>query len=269
MNVVDKIHQLNTVFGKSTSTVIPLSTLCDELCEIVGCNIFLFDKKGHIFAHSVYKGYTCPYIFDSLEDKQLPNYYLEQFADKKATNIYEPCPSCTLEDVSKCAFDDRYYSIYPVFSNFEKVAGLLFMRYNDAFTSSDEVLCEYTSAIVTIEMTRQEHEKIHQTAYKAAQAQLAVNSLTNSEKNAVAEILNIVNKENGSAEIFLNAIAAQTYVTHSTVTSALKKLEAAGVIETKSMGVKGKFVQVINDNLTNYASNLTLENKSKFENSSL
>ncbi len=251
ITVVDKIHKINTIFGRSSSTVIPLSTLCDELCEIVGCNIYIFDKEGYIFAHSIFKDYACPYIFDSLTDKQLPGYYVERFTDKKSTNIFEPCPSCTLDDVDKCEFENRYYSIYPVFSNFEKVAGILFLRYNDAFTSSDEVLCEYTTAIVTIEMTRQQHEKIHQTAFETAQAELAVNSLTSSEKNAVECILNVLKTNDGNAEIFLNAIAAQTYVTHSTVTSALKKIEAAGVIKTKSMGVKGKFVQLVNKHIYN------------------
>ena len=51
--IVSKIHRLNMVFTRSATTVIPLDALCDELCDILGCNIYLFDTEGHIFAYSV------------------------------------------------------------------------------------------------------------------------------------------------------------------------------------------------------------------------
>ncbi|HKM42949.1 MAG TPA: hypothetical protein VJZ70_03050, partial [Limnochordia bacterium] len=47
----------------------------------------------------------------------------------------------------------------------------------------------------------------------------------------------------------LNSIAAQAFTAPSTVSGALKKLELATMIETKSRGVKGMHIEVLNPNL--------------------
>ncbi|HWQ29626.1 MAG TPA: GTP-sensing pleiotropic transcriptional regulator CodY, partial [Negativicutes bacterium] len=115
------------------------------------------------------------------------------------------------------------------------------------FSESDKVLCEYTCAIVSIEMLRQEQEKIQQFSMEIAKAKLAVDSLTFSEKKAACSVLEQIKGDEG--EVFLNSVANKTYTTPSTVSGALKKLELATMIVTKSMGVKGKYIKILNPNL--------------------
>ena len=251
VDIVSKIHRLNTVFSKSVTTFIPLDVLCDELCGIIGCNKYLFDPNRHIFAYSVAQQFLCPYTKCSLEDEELPHYYMDLF-DKNNISVkdrYNKHPKCTYEGVKLCLFTDRYYSIYPIFSGFKKVAGILFIRYETPFSDSDKILCEYTYAIVSIEMLRQEQEKMHQLSMEIAKAKLAVNSLTFSEKKAACAILEDIKGNEG--EVFLNSVATKTYTTPSTVSGALKKLEVATVIATKSKGVKGKYIKILNPNLRN------------------
>lgn len=250
-DIASKIHQLNTVFSKSATTLIPLDALCDELCGIIGCNIYLFNPNGHIRAYSIAEKFICPYTECSLENEELPEYYMDLFAKNKFSiiNRYEDQPKCTYEGVKYCLFSDRYYSMYPIFSIFEKVAGMLFIRYETPFSESDNVLCEYTYAIVSIEMVRQEQEKIQQLSMEVAKAKLAVSSLTFSEKKAAVAILESI--EGNKGEVFLNSVATKTFTTPSTVSSALKKLEVATVIVTKSRGVKGKYIEILNQNLRN------------------
>lgn len=161
--------------------------------------------------------------------------------------MYEEHPECTYADVKHCLFNNRYYSMYPIFSAFKKVAGILFIRYEEPFSESDKILCEYTCAIVSIEMLRQEQEKIQHLSMEAAKAKLAVNSLTFSEKKAARAILEAIKGDSG--EVFLNSIACKTYTTPSTVSGALKKLELATLIATRTRGVKGKYIKILNQNL--------------------
>ena len=250
-DIVSKIHRLNTVFSKSATTYIPLDALCDELCGIIGCNIYLFNTNGHIFAYSVAQKFLCPYTKCSLENEELPQYYMDLFGKNNVsvTDRYEEHPKCTYAGVKYCLFSNRYYSMYPIFSGFKKVAGILFIRYETPFSESDKVLCEYTYAIVSIEMIRQEQEKIQQLSMEIAKAKLAVNSLTFSEKKAARAVLEEIKGDKG--EVFLNSVATKTYTTPSTVSGALKKLEVATVIVTKSKGVKGKCIKILNQNLRN------------------
>lgn len=247
--IVSKIHRLNMVFTRSATTVIPLDALCDELCDILGCNIYLFDTEGHIFAYSVADVFHCPYTDCSLSAQELPLRYMELFKanDTSIVDRYEGDPKCTYEDVGRCQFNNRYYSIYPVYSVLKKVSGILFIRYEDSFSEAEKILCEYTCAIVSLEMLRQEQEKAHRISKEAAKAKLAVDSLTYSERRAACAALQKIEWCRG--EVFLNCIATQTYTAPSTVSGALKKLELATMIETKSRGVKGMHIQVLNSNL--------------------
>ncbi len=247
--LVEKIRELNSIFTQSSVTFTPLDALCGQLCNIIGCNIYIFDEQAHIFAYSVAEKFSCPYTERSLQNLELPDYYMELFRQNEncVQGMYESNPVCTYPNVEYCQFHDRYYSLYPIYSNFHKAAGMLLIRYGEDFSESDNILCEYTRAIVSLEMMRQEQDRIQQHSLEIAAARLAVNFLTFSERKAVATVLEHLPEDEGN--IFLNAVAAWSYSAQSTVTSALKKLEGAGVITAKSQGVKGKYIKIINPHL--------------------
>lgn len=249
MDILGKIQRLNGVFSRSATTSVSIDDLCGELGSILECNIYLFDAEGNIFAYSVANKFICPYTERSLADQELPYYYMNSFLenDHSVTNVFEENPICTDSEVVSCLFNNRYYSVYPIYSQFKKTGGILFIRYELPFSEDNQILCEYTCAIVSVEMLRREQEKIEQRSMELTKAKLAVDFLTFSEKKAARAVLADINWDQG--EVFLNSIASETFTTPSTVSSALKKLELASVITTESRGVKGKCVQVVNSDL--------------------
>ncbi|MNC72509.1 GTP-sensing transcriptional pleiotropic repressor CodY [compost metagenome] len=44
-------------------------------------------------------------------------------------------------------------------------------------------------------------------------------------------------------------IADRVGITRSVIVNALRKLESAGVIETRSLGMKGTYIKILNDQL--------------------
>jgi transcriptional pleiotropic repressor len=226
-----------------------LKKLCAQLCNITNANIYLFNSNGRIFSYSTSESYYCAYNEKALKDPELPQHFLDMFneSDDMRFNLYEECPTCTCSGVESCIFKDRYYSIVPVFCNFAKIAGILMIRYDSPFASDEEVLCEHTATIISLELMRREQERTKKRSFEIAQAHLAVCSLTFSELKAVSSILDMLPEKEGV--IFLNAVSKETYVTQSTASSALKKMESAGVMQTKSQGVKGKYVNIVNNYL--------------------
>lgn len=247
--LLPKIQELNSIFNKSLTTFTPLASLCDRMCNIIGCNIYVFDSEGNIFAYSVADKFECPYTERSLKEKKLPSYYFDIFntMNNAVTGQYEKIPICTYGNVKICEFDDRYFSLYPIYLNYQKTAGMLLIRYGANFSQTDNILCEYASAIISLEMFQQRQLEIQQKSLEQAAVKLAVGSLSFSELRSVSAVLEQLDGTEG--HIFLNAIAEQCYSTHSTVSGALKKLEAAGVISTKSQGVKGKYIKITNQKL--------------------
>lgn len=246
--MLEKIKSLNTVFRQSSTSEIPVDDLCQKLSSVLSANIYLFEPDGKIFSYATSDKFFCQYNVDSLKANYLPAAYQTIFhqGDDTRFNVYEETPMCTCEGVEACIFQNRYYSMVPVFYNYQKKAGILLIRYGEPFDVDEEVLCEYTSAIVSLELVRAEQERIRRQSLKMARAQLAVDALSFSELVAASAALCALPKDSGEGTVMLNTVSGQTYVTHSTVSGALKKLETAGVIKTKSMGVKGKYIKVTN-----------------------
>ena len=61
-------------------------------------------------------------------------------------------------------------------------------------------------------------------------------------------ITHIFDELNGTEGILVaSKIADKVGITRSVIVNALRKFESAGVIETKSSGMKGTYIRVLND----------------------
>lgn len=76
---------------------------------------------------------------------------------------------------------------------------------------------------------------------------MAVSTLSYSEMKAVKAIL----EELGGIEGRLTAsvIADKIGITRSVIVNALRKLESAGIIESRSLGMKGTYLKVVNSGI--------------------
>ena len=245
-SVLQQMRQLNTVFNRSAVSFVPLKEICLELSRIIRSNIYIFEPEGTIDTWSIAPEFICPYTEYSLADDEMPAHYLELFRanEKPLVNQYENNPICTYKDVRSCRFTDRYYSLYPIYTDFRKSAGILLIRYGEDFSEPDQILCEYACAILSMDMMRRAQEQIRQKEALLHSARSAAQSLTFSEIKAAEAILE--ETDGGGGSVFFNAIARKTFVTQSTITGAVKKLESAGVLITRNQGVKGKRIRITN-----------------------
>ena len=74
----------------------------------------------------------------------------------------------------------------------------------------------------------------------------AVNTLSRLEIQAVLAVLNELDgRQEGT--LVTSRLADKVRITRSVIVNALKKCESAGIIQTKSSGVKGTSVRIVND----------------------
>lgn len=74
-----------------------------------------------------------------------------------------------------------------------------------------------------------------------------IDGLSQSEKDASVALFHEFTGVEG--EIVASKVADKYKLTRSVIVNALKKLEAAGFLESKSMGMRGTYIRVINENL--------------------
>src|SRR5699024_11612756 len=74
--------------------------------------------------------------------------------------------------------------------------------------------------------------------------QMAINTLSYSELIAVQAIFDALDGNEG--RLTASSIADEIGITRSVIVNALRKLESAGVIESRSLGMKGTYLKVLN-----------------------
>ena len=75
--------------------------------------------------------------------------------------------------------------------------------------------------------------------------QIAFSTLSFSELEAIINILGELDGNEGL--LVASKIADRVGITRSVIVNALRKFESAGLIETKSLGMKGTYIRVLND----------------------
>lgn len=88
-------------------------------------------------------------------------------------------------------------------------------------------------------------EEIEEEARSRAVVQMAISSLSYSELEAIEHIFDELNGKEGL--LVASKIADRVGITRSVIVNALRKLESAGVIDSRSLGMKGTFIRVLND----------------------
>lgn len=126
-----------------------------------------------------------------------------------------------------------------------RLGTLVLARLGQEFLDDDLILAEYSSTVVGMEILREKAEEIEEEARSKAVVQMAISSLSYSELEAIEHIFEELNGTEGL--LVASKIADRVGITRSVIVNALRKLESAGVIESRSLGMKGTYIKVLND----------------------
>lgn len=80
---------------------------------------------------------------------------------------------------------------------------------------------------------------------ESTNVKMAINTLSYSETKAIKAIFDVL--EGTEGRITASTIADEIGITRSVIVNALRKLESAGIVETRSLGMKGTFIRITND----------------------
>ena len=136
--------------------------------------------------------------------------------------------------------------------------GTLFIYKTDApYDIDDIILCEYGTTVVGLEMLRAVNEENAEESRKLAVVKSAIGTLSFSEMQAIIHIFDELDGMEGV--LVASKIADRVGITRSVIVNALRKFESAGVIESRSSGMKGTYIKVTNDVVFNEIKKLKAE----------
>ena len=94
-------------------------------------------------------------------------------------------------------------------------------------------------------MMRAVNEENAEESRKISVVKSAISTLSFSEMEAITHIFAELNGMEGI--LVASKIADRVGITRSVIVNALRKFESAGVIESRSSGMKGTYIKVLND----------------------
>ncbi len=243
-NFLEKIRRLNWVLCESTTGKLSYGELCGNLSEIVNANFYVFDRNGFVLGAA----YTKASDTSTFEDE--PG--VEKISESDNSNmlgIKETYANMIGEKLKymfgeNYEMTDKYHTLVPSVCGGERMGTILLARYDEPFTDEEIVLAEYGAAVVGLEIRRNERLKKEKEQALETAVKMALYTLSNSEKDALEKIIPEMPGDEGN--IVASKIAAKYGLTNSVIVSALKKLESAGILETKSLGMKGTYIKILN-----------------------
>lgn len=247
MSLLIKTRKINAMLQKGTGGPVNFKEMAEELSDVIDCNAFIVSRKGKLLGLEIHHQIDNDRMKQMFEDRKFPEEYTNNLF-----KINETSPNIDIESEytvfpieNKELFQEGLTTIVPIIGGGERLGTLILARLKEGFKEDDLILAEYGATVVGMEILREKSEEIEHNARNKAVVQMAINSLSYSEHEAIEHIFKELDGNEGL--LVASKIADRVGITRSVIVNALRKLESAGVIESRSLGMKGTYIKVLND----------------------
>jgi len=249
MSLLNKTRKLNKILQKSGTEPVVFDDICEILSDELNSDVYVVSRRGKILGHRFTRQFTVKdeysYILDDMRFKDEYNDVLlkigETLTNLKSDERY------VLNIENEYEGKNKKTTIVPINGNRERFGTLILVTLSDEFSDEDIVLAEYSATIVGLEILRSKQLESEENQRKNDVVDLAIHTLSYSEKEAVNHIFKELDGDEGL--LVASRIADKVGITRSVIVNALRKLESAGVIKSRSLGMKGTRITILNDKL--------------------
>ena len=243
VQLLDKTRKINKLLHNNNSQKVVFNDICDVLSEILEANSLVISKKGKVLGVGTHNGTS--EIKELIADKV--GGFIDEMLNERLLSILSTKENVNLATLG---FDEKNVNRFQAIISPIDIAGsrlgtLFIYKEENGFDIDDIILSEYGTTVVGLEMMRSVNEENAEENRKIAIVKSAISTLSFSELEAIIHIFDELNGNEGV--LVASKIADRVGITRSVIVNALRKFESAGVIESRSSGMKGTYIKVIND----------------------
>ena len=243
VQLLDKTRKINKLLHNNNSSKVVFNDICAVMTEILDSNVLVVSKKGKVLGTS--KSVNVKEIKELLEERV--GAHIDKVLNERLLSILSTKENVNLETLGFSGDVVKGYQaiITPIDIAGERLGTLFIYKQNEGYEIDDIILSEYGTAVVGLEMLRSVNEESAEETRKEHIVQSAISTLSFSELEAIVHIFDELNGTEGI--LVASKIADRVGITRSVIVNALRKFESAGVIESRSSGMKGTYIKVLND----------------------
>ncbi len=235
--VIEQIRKLNRVFLKPESDDPDLRDAIKVVAQVTGAAALLLDKEGNIISSDSGEADTGGRLESIIKEGAVTGDAVLAAKAKAA----EPVTNERYDGKGK---QDFLYTALPIRSGSKRLASLMLFSPGKELNSEQLILAEVSASLAGMHIKHEATDQEEEGARNKELAEGAFESLSYSEVEAIREILK--NIDNNESVVVASKIADSLGITRSVIVNALRKFESAGIIESRSLGMKGTLIRVKN-----------------------
>lgn len=243
VQLLDKTRKIGKLLHNNNSSKVVFNDICKVMREILNSNILVISKKGKVLGVGNAPG------VDTIEELIQNNVggFIDPMLNERLLAVLSTKENVNLATLGFENTDIQKFQavISPIEIAGERLGTLFVYKCNIQYDIDDIILCEYGTTVVGLEMLRAVNEENAEESRKLAVVHSAISTLSFSELEAITHIFDELDGMEGV--LVASKIADRVGITRSVIVNALRKFESAGVIESRSSGMKGTYIKVLND----------------------
>jgi transcriptional pleiotropic repressor len=263
MNLLSKSRKINALLQKAAGKSVNFKEMSETLSEIIGATIYIINLEGKLIGYAVNQKIENDRLQQYLEENQFPEEYTNHLSNIRETllnlDVNNELTAFPVEN--KDLFENGLTTIIPINGGGQRLGTLILARMNQPFGNDDLILAEYGATVIGMEILHEKSIEMEKEARSRAVVQMAISSLSYSELEAIEHIFNELDGKEGL--LVASKVADRVGITRSVIVNALRKLESAGVIESRSLGMKGTHIKVLNNDFLVELDKLKVNNNSR------
>lgn len=243
VQLLDKTRKINKLLHNNSTSKVVFNDICQVLTDILDSNVLVISKKGKVLGVS-----QCPGV-EEISELIADNVggYIDPVLNERLLGILSTKENVNLQTLGFVSENVKQYHaiITPIDIAGERLGTLFLYKYQVEYDIDDIIVSEYGTTVVGLEMMRSVNEENAEENRKQQIVKSAISTLSFSELEAITHIFNEL--EGNEGILVASKIADSVGITRSVIVNALRKFESAGVIESRSSGMKGTYIKVLND----------------------
>lgn len=243
VQLLDKTRKINKLLHNNNSSKVVFNDICSVLSDILESNILVISKKGKILGIGHWEGVE---EIHELIHNQIGG-MIDHMLNERLLSVLSTKENVNLATLGFAEENVAKYQaiITPIDIAGERLGTLFLYKSGKPYDIDDIILSEYGTTVVGLEMMRSVNEENAEETRKVNIVKSAISTLSFSELEAITHIFEELDGNEGI--LVASKIADRVGITRSVIVNALRKFESAGVIESRSSGMKGTYIKVLND----------------------
>ena len=243
VQLLDKTRKIGKLLHNNNSSKVVFNDICKVMRDIVNSNVLVISKKGKVLGVGTCEGVD--ELKELVEDSV--GGFIDPMLNERLLGVLSTKENVNLETLGFSSEETAGFQalITPISIAGERLGTLFLYRREAMFCIEDIILCEYSTTVVGLEIMRSVREESDIEEHKKKNFSSALTALTPLEQKAVTYVIHELDGKDGM--LVTSKLAGKIGITRTVIVNALRKLESAGLIKTRSSGVKGTYIQVLND----------------------